>query len=355
MDEQFSLIARDLERNLVVAEDMDEDTTTLDIQLQKGRVFAGRVETVEQKPIAGASITLFLWSGSVGSQLDGQRVKTDEAGRFEISALPPDRRYSLNATAKGYGSDSQEVEEIDTDTNRLELEPFVLNRADCFLAGIVVDVDEKPVARAHVYMYGEGQPNTSQTTDAEGRFRFDAVCEGLIQLSASAERSHGSASAEAGETNVVITLGVQEGMVLERPARRSLKGLPLPDVVPFGLTGDRIPTGQPLLLCLFDVEQRPSRRAVRLLAGRQEELSGKAVAFAVLQAAVIEPDTLQLWEDDNAVQFPVGRVAEKTPANRWVIDVESLPWLILTDADGKVVDEGFGLDELDAKIAGLEE
>jgi hypothetical protein len=217
----------------------------------------------------------------------------------------------------------------------------------------VVDADEKPVARAHVYMYGEGQPNSSKTTDAEGRFRFDAVCEGMIQLSASVQRSYGSASAEAGETNVVITLGVQEGMVMERPQRSSLKGQPLPDMVPLGLTGDRIPAGQPLLLCLFDVEQRPSRRAVRLLAERQEELSKRGVTLAVLQAAVIEPDTLQSWEDNNVIECPVGRVEKEDATNKWVTTVESLPWLILTDANGTVKAEGFGMDELDAKLKEL--
>ena len=48
--------------------------------------------------------------------------------------------------------------------------------------------------------------------------------------------------------------------------------------------------------------------------------------------------------------FPVGRVGEKADKTKWACEVESLPWLILTDGDRRVTAEGFALDELDAKL-----
>jgi hypothetical protein len=50
------------------------------------------------------------------------------------------------------------------------------------------------------------------------------------------------------------------------------------------------------------------------------------------------------------VPFPVGRVPEKSDQTRWVSAAESLPWLILTDAERRVVAEGFALDELEALL-----
>ena len=49
----------------------------------------------------------------------------------------------------------------------------------------------------------------------------------------------------------------------------------------------------------------------------------------------------------------VGRVTEKSEKSKWALAVPALPWLILTDADHRVIAEGFALDELDAEIKKL--
>ena len=41
---------------------------------------------------------------------------------------------------------------------RIELEPCELALADQHIAGVVLDADDKPVADANIYGYGEGQP-----------------------------------------------------------------------------------------------------------------------------------------------------------------------------------------------------
>ena len=207
-------------RNLAAAQDIEESTTTLDLRLEPGLVVAGRVEDVNGKPLSNATVRVYLWSGNSGSQFDDKPIRTDAQGRFEITAMPPGRKYSLDATAKGYGSANQSIQE-DADTNRVELEPCVLKVADRKLAGEVVDAEEKPVARANVYMYGQGQPNGSVRTDDKGRFKFDEVCEGSVQLSASSQRAYGNTRAEAGDTNVVIRLGVNQSYSLPANAQAS--------------------------------------------------------------------------------------------------------------------------------------
>ena len=41
---------------------------------------------------------------------------------------------------------------------------------------------------------------------------------------------------------------------------------------------------------------------------------------------------------------------QKADKTKWASEVESLPWLILTDGDRRVTAEGFALDELEAKL-----
>ena len=351
----FCLLARDVERNLATAQDIEESTTTLDLRLEPGLVVAGRVEDVNGKPLSNATVRVYLWSGNSGSQFDDKPIRADAQGRFEITAMPPGRKYSLDATAKGYGSANQSIQE-NADTNRVELEPCVLKVADRKLAGEVVDTDEKPVARANVFMYGQGQPNTSVRTDDKGRFKFDEVCEGSVQLSASSQRAYGNTRAEAGDTNVVIRLGVNQSYsVRETPRRPSLKGKPLPDLAAVELGGDAAPAGKPVLLCLFDIEQRPSRRFVKQLADQHDALRQKGLTVLGVQAAVTTADSFKEWKDGNPVPFPVGRLAEKADKTKWASEVESLPWLILTDGNRRVTAEGFAIEELDAKLKGLQE
>jgi len=350
----FSLIARDITRNVAAAAEIEDDTRTLDLKLEPGLTLLGRVEDVNGKPLSNASIRVFLWSGNSGSTLDEKPARTDAQGRFEFTALPTGRKYSLDASAKGYGSVNQSIAEA-TETNRAELEPCVLRVADRQLAGQVLDADEKPAARVNVYMRGQGQPNSSTRTDNDGRFRFDEVCEGSVQLSASARNAYGGVGAEAGETNVVIQLRTSDSYAVTRarPQRSSLKGKPLPDLGAVELAGDAAPAGKPILLCLLDVDQRPSRRLARLLMEQHDALKQKGLTILGLQAAVTPTDTLKEWKQASAVPFPVGRIAGKSDQTKWAAEVESFPWLILADSDRRVAAEGFALDELDAQLAAL--
>ena len=229
--------------------------------------------------------------------------------------------------------------------------PFVLKVADRRLAGEVINSEEKPAAGASVTIYGEGQPIEQVHTDDKGRFRFDAVCEGPVRVFARLAQSNGNTQAEAGSTNVVIRLGERQAFsARQAPKRPSLKGKPLPDLAPVELGGDAAPAGKPVLLCLFDLDQRPSRRFVKQLAEQHDALVHNGVIVLGLQAAVTSAESFKEWQDANPVPFPVSRVAEKTEKTKWASGVESLPWLILTDEARQVVAEGSALDDLDARL-----
>jgi hypothetical protein len=194
------------------------------------------------------------------------------------------------------------------------------------------------------------------TTDDKGHFKFDGACEGTINLSANARNAYGSARAQAGDTNVVIKMGVSRSYSFsesETPRRASLRGKPLPDLTTVELGTEAAPAGKPVLLCLFDIEQRPSRRFARMLTEQHDALKQKGITILGLQAAVTPADTLKEWKQANPVPFPIGRVPEKSDKTKWAADVESFPWLILTDSKGRVAAEGFAFEELEAKLTAL--
>ena len=132
--------------------------------------------------------------------------------------------------------------------------------------------------------------------------------------------------------------------------RPPLEGERLPDLASVSLPADAIPKGKAALICLFDVDQRPSRQMLRLLGEKQEHLKQKGVSILGVQSVVSRLDALQEWQKNNPVPFPVGRVAEKTASTHWAAEVETLPWLILVNKEGLVTAEGFSMDELDARI-----
>jgi hypothetical protein len=236
----------------------------------------------------------------------------------------------------------------------MELSPLVLKRADQVIAGQVFKDDDKPASGVNINLSGEGQPDGNMVTDSQGRFHFQ-VCEGRIQLFAYSQNGVGNAQAavDAGDTNIVMNLTAQPGMVRQTPARASLKGGPLPDMASVNLASDAAAAGKPVLLCLFDADQRPSRHVVHLLDQQAAALGQKNICLLGVQAAVATDEAFNTWKTASPVSFPIGRVVEKSPKCRWASNVTALPWLILTDASHRVIEEGFSLDELDAQIQKL--
>jgi Leucine-rich repeat (LRR) protein len=107
---------------------------------------------------------------------------------------------------------------------------------------------------------------------------------------------------------------------------------------------------RPILLCFFDMNQRPSRSCIGQLSERAEQLRQTGVIVAAVQAEQVEQGTLAEWAKKSKIAFDVGRITGDIEKTRLAWGVKSLPWLILTDTRHVVAAEGFGLDELDEKI-----
>jgi hypothetical protein len=347
------LVVRDATHNLAATEDLSEDVTNLDVKLKPALTVTGQVKGVGDSPLHSAQVGLWLKVGNGYDQLNEQMTAVNAEGRFEIKCLPLEAQYMVFATAKGYGRSQQQFEP-DTETNRLELAPFVLKPANRVIAGQVLTDGDKPASGVNVQLNGEDQPDGYVTADSKGRFHFQ-VCEGQIRLFAYSQSGGGNAQAtvEAGDTNIVINLSSSPTGLRETPRRVSLKGSPLPDLTVVNLAADATPAGQPVLLCLFDAGQRPSRHVVHQLDEQAAALRQQGVTVLGVQAAVTSDETFNGWKSASPVSFPLGRVAEKSEKSKWASAVPALPWLILTDADHRVIAEGFALDELDAQIKKL--
>jgi hypothetical protein len=137
----------------------------------------------------------------------------------------------------------------------------------------------------------------------------------------------------------------------EASSAPSLVGKPLPELKPLGVelkaadVNDKI-----VLVCFFDIDQRPSRRMVRELSKRAEDVKEKGVVVVAVQASKVDRKELDEWVKKYNIAFPVGMIEgdEKKTRFRW--GAKALPWLILTDPEHVVTAEGFGLEELDNTI-----
>jgi uncharacterized GH25 family protein len=351
------LIVRDHTHNLAAAQEIPKESTNLTVQLEPSLKIRGRVVGPDNKPLSNAQVNLMLQANRMGGQVENQPTMTDAQGDFTFAALPVGQDYSLYATLPGYSQKHQKVE-ADWDANVVDVPPIMLRIPNQVIAGQVIDAKDKPMAGVHVQVASDDQPQTSSQTDSKGRFKFK-VCEGQVHLFANGQMGFAQATAEAGDTNVVILLTDQSAR-MSRPARVAargssnaslLKGKPLPDLNSLGFAADAAPPGKPVLLCLLDVQQRPSRRMARLLGDQLEALRGKGITVLAAQFVPATDENWNDWKDANPVQFPITRLSNKAEKPRWASGLENLPWLILSDKKGVVAAEGFDLDELDSKMA----
>jgi len=355
------LVGRYEAGNLAAAVEIEEDAKEVDIILKPAVTFTGRVVDPDGKGIANAQITVMLRVSSWGSSIGRNRITTDEQGKFEIKAIPTEHKYALYVIAEGYGENRQE--EIHTDNavnNHLYIGALTLAVANLSVSGIVVDNDGKPVAGARIYCYGEGQSRSRTQTDIEGKFTLEKVCAGRIRISADksgTSRLYGSVETEGGATDIKILISQMSTSTRYEPRRPpSLAGRPLPELKEAGIDLPSVDTdGKMMLVCLFDMEQRPSRHCVMQLVKQTEQLKGKGVTIVAVQASKINQESLNQWKNKYNIPFPVGMVEDDAGKARFTWGIRSLPWLILTDKNRIIRSNGFPVSELENKIQSVQQ
>ncbi len=231
IDPTNCVLARSLERNLAAILEFDRIPTNLDLTLQPGITFTGAVTDTNGAPITNAVVNITMEYGRMMPAVLPSPMPVNARGAFSIPALPQGRNYGFfdTITAKGFGTGYKYVQEKDSHTNRYEFPTFVLKRANLILAGKVLDLDGNSLPGASVRFDGQGQQHRwfQTQSDRHGNFIFDEVCDGEVQLMASAivegeTLSGGNGTritARGGDTNIIIQLtsGAGNGTRLRTP------------------------------------------------------------------------------------------------------------------------------------------
>jgi hypothetical protein len=130
-----------------------------------------------------------------------------------------------------------------------------------------------------------------------------------------------------------------------------LKDKPLPDMEQFGVLQDPNQTkDKMILICFFDMDQRPSRNCLLQLSTRAKELKTKDVVVVAVQASNVDSSVLNEWAEKNNISFSIGMIQGDEEKILFTWGIRSLPWLILTDKEHIVRAEGLAITELDMKV-----
>ena len=351
------LVGTHKDRNLAATVQMGEDTRKLDIELEPAVTLCGRVVDQDGRGIVGAQVRVWMSGSTWGSTLRTHvPVQTSEDGAFEFRAIPPGHKYTFYVRAEGYGENRRDdFDTADIEGDRLDVGKLVLAIANLSVSGIVVDDNDRSVAGASIYCSGEGQSNSRTQTDAEGKFTLENICAGKIRISANKRgptRLYGSVETDGGATDVKIAISQSSTTSRYEPRRPpSLVGRPLPDFknlnvnLSEGDLKDKI-----ILVCFWDMEQRPSRHCLTQLVKQASTLKDKGVVIIAVQASKVEQNTLDEYVKKYNIPFSVGMVQSNFEKASFSWGIRSLPWLILTDTKRVIRSAGFSIKELNEKL-----
>jgi hypothetical protein len=136
-------------------------------------------------------------------------------------------------------------------------------------------------------------------------------------------------------------------------SKDSLLNTPLPDLTDLSKDLNQVQAGDtPLLVCLCDIQQRPSRQCLSGLSRKVDALSAKGLALVVIHVSPVS-ETNQAWLRIQNIDLPIHTSKGDFEAKKGTWAVKGLPWLILTDSEHKVVKEGFNVNELELKMEEL--
>ena len=161
-----------------------QELTLLEMHAQRLCAVAGRVTSVDGRPIAGAEVG--VWGPAIG-RIGGADIapeflskQTDDEGRYRLTDLDASTaKIILRARAPGQVPAQREL--VLSPTNDLENVDFVLE-SSVPIDGRLVDEHGDPVAKARLILHrGVEDPqhrSHASTSDAQGRFRFDDATAG---------------------------------------------------------------------------------------------------------------------------------------------------------------------------------
>jgi hypothetical protein len=135
------------------------------------------------------------------------------------------------------------------------------------------------------------------------------------------------------------------------PDPPDLTGKALPEFADIGVSfAPEQARDRRVLVCFWDVQQRPSRHYIAKLAEKAGFLADKGITVLCVHASRGEAKTVDDWVKEFNIPFPAVPMAADPEKARLAWGVKSLPWLILTNREHIVEANGFSLVDLDERI-----
>jgi len=348
------LIVRHMERNLAAIVDVKGSSKPIQVTLKPALSIAGQVSDPNGVGIPAARFALSLSVPGWLTQF-GPEIITDSQGRYKMKAVPLVQEgfiYRISVNSSGYGIKQYERISITGEPGtEVKMKPLILQPADLLISGVVVDTEGKPAAGVPIFLHpAKGQASRTTTTDDNGRFSIKRVCKGPLRLQANFSNNpdeSGSVKTQSFEKNIKIILG----QIKVYQHYISLMSKPLPEmedlkIAPLPADADN----RMILVCFWDMQQRPSRHCLRQLSTKAQELKTKDISIVAVQVSMVDEEALEEWMSQNSIAFSVGMIQGDIEKSRIAWGVRSLPWLILTDKEHIVRAEGFALEELSERI-----
>jgi len=139
--------------------------------------------------------------------------------------------------------------------------------------------------------------------------------------------------------------------LMENLYPETLVGSSLPNLTDIGIDAATEEfRNKSLLVCFWDINQRPSRHLMTRLVEKAGELKEMGIAVLAVQVSSAGRQAPDEPAKEYNLPFPTASLKgdDNTTQRKWC--VKSLPWLILTDRQHTIIAEGFGLEEFDGKI-----
>jgi len=375
LDEGMSMVREDLpESNLEFYAEGDE----MDVTLKTPRIAGiltcvhGIVLGPDDKPQADAVVHAATgrFMRAKGGYIPPAGADVD--GSFELKEVPAGRRISLYVITKdgmlaGTAECNVPAEPVKAPFIRIKLQDTKKTSV------IIKDEMGFPLGNKNLQINpvvaGHHMPRAQRNaeTDEQGLLEIDGIVpelqyylretrgESIAPTIARSnyiepfEKTMVLVSSEAEATRQKVITGIQ-------PEKKLTATLPNGVTVEeFGIyLSEKVIQDKHILMCFFDMEQRPSRNCIMQLNKKAQEFAAKDVVVVAVQASKIDKSSLDEWIKDQNISIPVGMIEANEEKTRFAWGIKSLPWLILTDTEHTVAAEGFGIDELDNKIEAVQ-
>jgi len=328
----------------------------LEITLIDAVTLAGQITDPDGNPIPDAKIAVILCDDFWGAYIDPwgrwgkDNITIDHEGIFRIQTVPHGCFYEIICRAEGYGLETVEVGTWDTHKKQINLGEIVLPQTNLSVSGMVVDEKGASVPHANIEVEGDRQIRRRPIkADEEGKFTIEKLCEGTVTIKAFIEDMSlwGQKDIRAGEKDIRVLVGKTIIACKVRPQPNSLIGRKLPGFKDLNLNiNTEEIRDKMLLICFWDMNHQASRHCIRKLAQRIGELRKKNIAVFAVHSAKVREKSVADFAKKIDILFPMGTIEGEVDKVHFSWGVDLLPWVILTDQDHVVTNEGFGLQIL---------